>query len=155
MSHLFQIVNISDFLAVLCNSSTEMLPCCRYIPDVSRAIYEVLERMATDRVGDQKHERTEKGKKKRLRGEDEQSQNVDPRQQYYEYEDADILHKVLMKEISQATLREKLSEHVEKVKIQAIGLVRKMEYHGFDMQLSIKWFRWTMKWCWNMLHKVG
>ncbi|CAN6440368.1 unnamed protein product [Victoria cruziana] len=92
----------------------------RYIPDVSRAIYEVLERMATDRVGDQKHERTEKGKKKRLRGEDEQSQNVDPRQQYYEYEDADILHKVLMKEISQATLREKLSEHVEKVDYEMV-----------------------------------
>ncbi|XP_031494160.1 DNA topoisomerase 6 subunit B isoform X2 [Nymphaea colorata] len=94
----------------------------RYIPDVSRAIYEVLERMATDRVEDQKLDQTEKAKqdRKRLRGKEEQSQNMDGKRQHYDYEDAEILQKVLMKEISQATLREKLSEHVEKVDYEMV-----------------------------------
>ncbi|KAK1305632.1 DNA topoisomerase 6 subunit B [Acorus calamus] len=60
----------------------------RYIPDASRAIYEVLKEMASGR----------QIKRQRCEGEED-----------------DILHKVAVEEITEATFREKLAQHVEEV----------------------------------------
>ncbi|KAK1259723.1 DNA topoisomerase 6 subunit B [Acorus gramineus] len=60
----------------------------KYIPDASRAIYEVLKEMASGR----------QTKRQRCEGEED-----------------DILHKVAVEEITEATFREKLAQHVEQV----------------------------------------
>ena len=65
-----------------------MLLICRYIPDATGAIYDVLREMA------QLHA----SKKKR-----------------YEDEDADVLRKVSTHSITKQTLTEKLAKHVEQV----------------------------------------
>lgn len=61
----------------------------RYIPDASKAIFDVLKEMA-------------QGREKRRR--------------LYEGEEDEILKKVATSEITEATLREKLAQHVEQVK---------------------------------------
>lgn len=61
----------------------------RYIPDASKAIFDVLKEMAQG------------GEKRRRR---------------YEGEEDEILKKVATSEITEATLREKLAQHVEQVK---------------------------------------
>ena len=68
---------------------TSVLLNYRYIPDASKAIFDVLKEMA-------------QGREKRRRR--------------YEGEEDEILKKVATREITEATLREKLAQHVEQVK---------------------------------------
>lgn len=60
----------------------------RYIPDASRAVYQVLEEM---------------------------THNNEPKRQRYEGKDAELLQKVASQEITEMTLRDNLTQHVEKV----------------------------------------
>lgn len=68
---------------------TAVLLNCRYVPDASRAIFDVLKEMAQGR---------------------------DKKRRHYEGEEDEILKKVATREITEATLREKLAQHVEQVK---------------------------------------
>ncbi|PKU85026.1 DNA topoisomerase 6 subunit B [Dendrobium catenatum] len=61
---------------------------CRYIPDASRAVYQILEEMTRDN---------------------------EPKRQRYDEKDAELLDKIESEQITEKTLRDNLTQHIEKV----------------------------------------
>lgn len=75
-------------------TKVKLLPICRYIPNATGAIYEILKEMSSSRAS----------KKKRI-----------------EDKDAELLKQVSAKLVTEETLREKLTQHVEQVRISSFS----------------------------------